>query len=220
MLDNKFLLILAIAVIIFLILNCNSKPVSVQRQALDVQDSEIPMSEHFVDEPAPSNVVENQVNASLVPKIDITNGGEVNTDEDLASFYEENLKGLENNYEVKGKPNSNLVDNYNQEYTLGVNVNDKSYKSLGGATDTNKLISDDLLPKKAEDWFENPSVGNNVEDANLLADATFRGGINSTHSTRKGMNLDIRGNIPNPKINVSPWGQSSREPSGGVGLCV
>lgn len=218
MLDNKFLLILAIAVIIFLILNCNTKPASVQRKALDVQDSEIPMSEHFVDEPAPSNV--EQVNESLVPKLSIVNDGEINADEDLASFYEENLKGLDQEYEVKGNPESNLTDNYNQEYTLGVDVNDKSYKTLGGATDTNKLISDDLLPKKSEDWFENPTVGNNVEDANLLADATFRGGINSTHSTRKGMNLDIRGNIPNPKINVSPWGQSSREPSSGVGLCV
>lgn len=223
MLDNKFLLIIAIAVIIFLILNCNSKPASAQKKALDIQDSEIPMSEHFVntEDIAPSSVnVQGEVDESLVPKINITNDKPVAPEEDLASFYQDNLKGLDQEYEVRGKPADNRQDNYNTGYTLGVNTNDASYKSLGGVPDTNRLVSTDLLPKKSEDWFETPNVGTNIEDANLLADATFRGGVNTTHSTRKGMILDIRGNIPNPKINVSPWGQSSREASAGIGLCV
>jgi len=104
---------------------------------------------------------------------------------------------------------------------LGVNQNDGEFKELNNVPNDQKLISDDLLPKDSKDWFETPTVGIAIEEANLLANPEFLIGVNTVGSTRKNANLDIRGNIPNPKITVSPWNNSSYDPDNNMeGLCA
>jgi hypothetical protein len=49
----------------------------------------------------------------------------------------------------------------------------------------------------------------------------FRGGINTTGNTNKNASYDMyRENIPNPKIVISPWNNSSYDPAPSNGVCV
>ena len=216
--DNNLLLILAIAVVIFLILNFNTK----QEANSDVVDN-------FVDdvvaeeeqEEAEQEVAE-QLAQQLVKKPEPVQEDEPVERDNLAGFYEDNLKGEGKDYKVKNssREQGNFAG-YDQGYTLGVNFNDAEFKELNNVPNDQKLISDDLLPKDSKDWFETPTVGIEIEEANLLANPEFLIGVNTVGSTRKRANLDIRGNIPNPKITVSPWNNSSYDPDNNMeGLCA
>jgi hypothetical protein len=76
-----------------------------------------------------------------------------------------------------------------------------------------KLNSSDLLPTKSDQkWFENPDVGIKIEDANLLSDAVQKVGVDTVGQTRKNPSYDIRGTVPCPKFQISPWNNSTTEP--------
>ena len=221
---KEIFLIAAIAVVLYLILTYSSKPRVTANTMPNVTDSEIaePFNEDdLFNTPANIPLAFDDAEPALITqpiyeeKVEAASGG------DLVDFYNENLKGLDTDYVVNGTTDNLPESNYDNNYTLGVNVDDEEFVKLGGVPDTNKLISDDLLPKKSEDWFETPNVGTNVEDANLLADALFRGGINTVGTTNKNASYDLRGNIPNPKITVSPWNNSSYDPDNNIqGLCA
>ena len=92
--------------------------------------------------------------------------------------------------------------NYNDESDTG-NINNKQ----------EKLNSGDLLPGKSDQkWFENPDVGIKIEDANLLSDAVQKVGVDTVGQTRKNPSYDIRGTVPCPKFQISPWNNSTTEP--------
>lgn len=99
--------------------------------------------------------------------------------------------------------------------TLDVNMSDPAntrYANQMGESRP-KLTSSDLLPGYTNDkWFDNPDVGIRVEDANLLADATSKVGVDTVGQTRKNPAYDLRGTIPCPKFVVSPWNNSTIEP--------
>ena len=91
-------------------------------------------------------------------------------------------------------------------YTLNDNTNEQKNSQQ-------KLTSNDLLPGKSNaDWFENPDVGVKIEDANLLADAIQKVGVDTVGQTRKNPSYDIRGTVPCPKFQISPWNNSTTEP--------
>ena len=99
-------------------------------------------------------------------------------------------------------------DANNVNYTLGVKDNPMDVKKEEG-----KLTSGDLLPGKSnEKWFENPDVGIKIEDANLLSDAVQKVGVDTVGQTRKNPSYDIRGTVPCPKFQISPWNNSTTEP--------
>jgi len=80
-----------------------------------------------------------------------------------------------------------------------------------------RLTSNELLPKNlavsnGKQWFDTPSVGIKVEDANLLGDAIDKVGIDTIGQTLKNASWDLRGSIPCPKFVVSPWSNSTIEP--------
>jgi len=76
-----------------------------------------------------------------------------------------------------------------------------------------KMDNKELQPKnKRDDWFSDLWLDITWEDANLLSDAIMKQGINTIGSSLKNPTYDIRGNIPNPKFAVSPWGNSWIEP--------
>jgi len=76
-----------------------------------------------------------------------------------------------------------------------------------------RLTADDLLPKDAANsrWAQmNPAGQGDVSDQNFLT-AGYHVGINTTGSSKKNGNLQLRSDPPVPKIAVSPWNISSYE---------
>lgn len=99
-------------------------------------------------------------------------------------------------------------DANNVNYTLGVKDN-----PMGVKKQENNVTSKDLLPGKSDkNWFENPDVGIKIEDANLLSDAIQKVGVDTVGQTRKNPSYDIRGTVPCPKFQISPWNNSTTEP--------
>jgi hypothetical protein len=248
MIDNNLVLLIAIGVVIFLIVNLNSKQdysklykhEGFQNLTTPFQSSSpmpiLPSTQYVppvmqqappvmqqappVQQPVPpiqaNTIVNNLVSsvATATPK--------PSTDSDdykssLQSFYNTNLTGSSGNVASISEP-TNFASDYGQGFNLGVNVLDKSLSKYTSQAPVQKpnMTSSDLLPKMSEDWFENPSVGIKVDDANLLADALFKVGVNTVGQTRKNPAYDIRGTIANPKFSVSPWNNSTYEPDNNI----
>ena len=77
-----------------------------------------------------------------------------------------------------------------------------------------KLTPEDLLPKDAanSDWAQvNPAGQGDVQNQNFLTSG-YHVGINSVGSTLRNANMQLRSEIPNPQVKVSPWLQSTIEP--------
>lgn len=77
-----------------------------------------------------------------------------------------------------------------------------------------KLTPEDLLPRDAanSEWAQvNPAGQGDVQNQNFLT-AGHHVGINSVGSTLRNPNLQLRSEIPNPQVKVSPWLQSTIEP--------
>jgi hypothetical protein len=77
-----------------------------------------------------------------------------------------------------------------------------------------KLTSKDLLPKDAQDliWSKmNPSSQANIDDQNFLT-AGYHIGVNTIGQSLRNANLQLRSEIPNPQVAVSPWLISTIEP--------
>ena len=73
----------------------------------------------------------------------------------------------------------------------------------------------DFLPKELNDeWFNTDlSKAQSQMDASTLIDvSTFCQGVDTIGQSLKNPSYDIRGNIPNPKMAVSPFLNSSYEP--------
>ncbi len=127
-----------------------------------------------------------------------------------------------NTYDSKTNVNPlNSISDSNEKfasnYTLGVDINDPlniKYKQQAPNYDNNKLTVTDLLPGDVNDqWdFGVPIQKVSLNDANLLGSATSKIGFNTQGNTLKNASTDLRGNIPNPKIQVGPFNNSSYEP--------
>lgn len=73
---------------------------------------------------------------------------------------------------------------------------------------------DELLPKDAANtkWAQvNPAGQGDVKDQNFLT-AGYHVGVNTVGTSLRNASHDIRGEIPNPRVNVSPWNQSTIGP--------
>lgn len=78
-----------------------------------------------------------------------------------------------------------------------------------------RLTASDLLPKDAANsrWAQlNPAGQGDVSDKNFLTSGVHIG-IDTVGSSKKNANLQLRSEPPNPLLNISPWLQSSIEPS-------
>lgn len=77
-----------------------------------------------------------------------------------------------------------------------------------------RLTANDLLPKDAANskWAQlNPSGAGDIQDQNYLT-AGYHIGINTVGQSLRNANLQLRSEIPNPQIAVSPWQISSITP--------
>jgi hypothetical protein len=78
-----------------------------------------------------------------------------------------------------------------------------------------RLSADDLLPKDAADsrWAQmNPAGQGDIANVNFLT-AGYQIGIDTVGSSKKNGNLQLRSDPPAPQVVVSPWMQSTIEPS-------
>lgn len=78
-----------------------------------------------------------------------------------------------------------------------------------------RLSADDLLPKDAANskWAQlNPAGQGDVRDQNFLT-AGYHVGVNTTGSSKRNANLQLRSEPINPQQVVSPWMQSTIEPN-------
>lgn len=78
-----------------------------------------------------------------------------------------------------------------------------------------RLTADDLLPKDAANskWAQlNPAGQGDVRDQNFLT-AGYHVGVNTTGSSKRNANLQLRSEPINPQVVVSPWMQSTIEPN-------
>lgn len=76
-----------------------------------------------------------------------------------------------------------------------------------------RLTKDDLLPKDANlKWAGiNPSSAGDITDKNFLT-AGYHIGIDTKGQSLRNANLQLRSEIPNPQVAVSPWMISTIEP--------
>jgi hypothetical protein len=78
-----------------------------------------------------------------------------------------------------------------------------------------QLTPQDLLPgagSSASAWAQaNPMGQGDMENVNFLT-AGYHIGQNTVGQTKRNANLSIRTEIPNPRVAVSPWNQSTIEP--------
>lgn len=77
-----------------------------------------------------------------------------------------------------------------------------------------KLSAEDLLPKEAANtkWAQINPVGTGaLQNVNLLT-AGYNLGVNTVGASHKNPNMSIRSDPPIPKLDVSPWLNSTIEP--------
>lgn len=104
--------------------------------------------------------------------------------------------------------------NGNETYNPVVGGSPVPGSSSGNCFPRDRLTAGDLLPKGAADsrWAQaNPNGQGDVKDQNFLT-AGYHVGVNTTGSTKKNANLQLRSEPPNPQMIVSPWNQASIEP--------
>lgn len=81
-----------------------------------------------------------------------------------------------------------------------------------GCFPKDQLTSEDLLPKTGGWEASNPSIPlSSLSGANFLTSGTMYG-INTTGSSLRNANVQLRSDPPIPRINVGPWQQSTIEP--------
>lgn len=112
--------------------------------------------------------------------------------------------------------------NNREEFTNmnGASIND-SYSLLGNNSSADpstcfkrdRLSASDLLPSDASSkWAQiNPSSSGELSDQNFLT-AGYHVGINTVGQSMRNANLQLRSEIPNPQVAVSPWLISTIEP--------
>lgn len=110
----------------------------------------------------------------------------------------------------------------------GTNGGFASFKSKGDTCGAGKVCdpedlfnSDKMLPQEVnDDWFDVQPEPVSVKNRHLI-NVTKPIGVNTIGTSKKNASHDIRGTIPNPKMTVSPWLQSSIEPDNMLrgGLC-
>jgi hypothetical protein len=208
--DNNVILIIGIAVVIFLIMNLNKKNAKkYYNNNLNNYTEHFDTAPSSAPAPAPSSAPAPAPSSARAP----------------AFVYDpKNFKALDGKDDTY-KPFTSSIDfiaQAGQGFNLGVDSKDPNLQKYFSQAPPQKtpIISDDLLPKKSENWFETPSVGSKIDDANLLADALFKLGVDTIGNTKKNPSYDIRGTIANPKFPISPWNNSSYEPDNNLrSLC-
>lgn len=129
------------------------------------------------------------------------------------SFKEPVVTGAASAPPVPSEPGYN-EDYIAVDYSSSVDKVAPANGPAGTCFPQDRLTPEDLLPKDAANtkWAQVVPAGQgDVKDQNFLT-AGFHVGIDTVGQTRKNPNLQLRSELPNPKMAVSPWLNSSYEP--------
>lgn len=121
---------------------------------------------------------------------------------------------------VDGAPSSGAGDN---EAPIGQNSNDM--KSMDAAAEQlrqaacfprEQLMPEELLPQdNSSTWAQvNPQGQGSLKNKSFLQ-ASWATGVNTVGSSLRNSSLDLRSEVPNPQVPVSPWMNSTIEPDTG-----
>ena len=92
-----------------------------------------------------------------------------------------------------------------------------AYGSFGGTgnnemSDEQLMNSENYLPQQTtNDWFNVLEEPTSIKNRHLIT-ASKLIGVNTIGTSKRNASRDLRGNIPAPKIQVSPWNNSSIDP--------
>jgi hypothetical protein len=127
----------------------------------------------------------------------VNNNGVQGNDQNINNYASINGEGYSNKY-------ANVKDTFENQST----------QDPTSCIKKEKLTSKDLLPNDAQNliWSKiNPSSQANIEDQNFLT-AGYHIGVNTIGQSLRNANLQLRSEIPNPQVAVSPWLISTIEP--------
>lgn len=135
--------------------------------------------------------------------------------------------GKFDSYETKKHIDMKKMDDPFNEENMGDDARDFVYKKKLYTHRTIDDIKDQfdvdkMLPQEIEDdWFDvEPLMSTKKIKGTHLINPKVHIGVNTVQSSLRNGTHDIRGDIPNPKINISPWNNSTIEPDNNIrGLC-
>lgn len=136
-----------------------------------------------------------------------------------------NLSKMEKPYANNGNYDSDDVDADSHDAQGVRDPRHFTYKKNKYTRRTPEDIEDlfdinQVLPQEFEDWFDVvPSQMTKKIKGTHYIHPKIHMGINTVGSSNKNGSLDIRGDVANPQISVSPWNNSTIEPSISRGLC-
>ena len=232
--DNNFLLIILIGIILFWIININTKtnkknlekfgsvasPLLSQTDSIKSDTSEIyklpitsPINMNF------SNNVKSNPEQDLLTKPPTNQNPTQLTSSynSMANQYvPDDKQAMYSNLSSTTDRQSGLLSTLNASYMLLPPNNmpdDKFSKVMPKDPPRPVLASGDLLPKdENKDWFQVPNSKFNLMQAIDLEVPEIKIGIDTVGQSRKNATYDLRAAPPNPKFVVSPWSNSTIEP--------
>jgi hypothetical protein len=79
--------------------------------------------------------------------------------------------------------------------------------------DLNKVSPEELLPSQNNTQFSNlnPTVASNLQNKNFL-EAGAHIGLDTVGQSLRNASYDLRAEVPNPRMNVSPWMNTTIQP--------
>ena len=137
----------------------------------------------------------------------VKNSGSLNTKNNL------DINNNKNNLDINNGLSNNYTNQFNDMNDNFLNVDNT--KLIDEQMNKNsKLDVNDLLPKMTNnEWnWDVPTQNVTLEESNLLSSAVKKIGNNTQGNSLKNPSYDLRGNIPNPKFQISPFNNSSYDP--------
>lgn len=104
-----------------------------------------------------------------------------------------------------------------ETHTVSGYSGSSAYGAFGGTgnnemSDDQLMNSENYLPQEtSNDWFNVLEEPTSIKNRHLIT-ASKLIGVNTIGTSKKNASRDLRGNIPAPKIQVSPWNNSSIDP--------
>ena len=235
--DNNFLLIILIGIIIFWIININTKTITTSK----VTPGKL---EKFGKTQSPllsqnSRTTSNNSNIYIQPKISsetraFSNNVKFNSDQNLlvkpptaqtpadlansmAKQYISNEKQvMYSDISSSTDKKTGSLSTINDSYMLlpSNNIPDTKFDKVISKDPVRQVLSSgDLLPKdENKDWFQVPNSKFNLMQAVDLEVPEIKIGVDTVGQSRKNATYDLRAAPPNPKFVVSPWSNSTIEP--------
>ena len=216
--SSTIVISLAIAIllvlILLLLLSYNSKVKNDKVERFEGVNSDYPSYNQVFDPLLNNNITTNNTNTSLstMDGVQMVNRPDIKSVAVKDKYM--NIDGKKEEEEAFG----NMLEgaSINDSYSLLSGTDAKlsgSYQDPSTCFKRDRLTANDLLPTDAASkWSQiNPSSSGDLSDQNFLT-AGYHIGINTVGQTMRNANLQLRSEIPNPQVAVSPWMISTIEP--------